>query len=176
MTSIVVDSCVARAIDAKGMSQKSPALECIKALEAIGTYNAGRQKLLLALSKDLEGEWRKHATQYFTKWVANMVARKYTSVHNGSWHGETALLDAAEDLPGKRGSSVKKDVHIVRLAMLSGKRVLSLDARQKELLGEVRHSVKGLDELNWVAPTHPNAASWLRDGAPLASDHALSRL
>jgi hypothetical protein len=117
------------------------------------------------MSVELKNEWNAHAGLYAKRWLGNMIARKRFAVVRGTWEEEGLVVKEAQELPAKKRLAVLKDLHLVNLAMLTDKRVLSLDDSQKELLAVVASNVKALRSLHWANPKNDETQRWLLAGA-----------
>lgn len=73
---------------------------------------------------------------------------------------------ARERFSDGRYEAVAKDLPIVELAMATGQRVISEDARQRKLLAQLVSDVPQLGALCWVGAGKGGAAEWLTRGAP----------
>lgn len=163
---IVVDASVAKAAGRGEGNPPAPA--CIAALEAI--YAAG---LHVAMSAELNSEWQRHQKEYASKWLVRMIGRKRFHACNAQWGGVVSLLSEAEDLPGNASREVAKDAHVVGLAMVTDRRVLSLDTRQRALLARLLARLPELCDLYWISPTESGTEDWLCAGAPEDAARAL---
>lgn len=59
-----------------------------------------------------------------------------------------------------------KDLHLLKLAMLTDRRVLSLDKKQVEWLRAAPSLLRHLRGLHWANPTHEFILEWIQRGAP----------
>lgn len=157
---IVVDTSVARACGRGHIRANSPAPQCVAALAAMADGN-----MRTAMSAALKKEWDTHAGEYAKKWLGNMIARKRFSMVRAPWDGESSVEDEAQGLPEKKRQAVLKDLHLVSLAMLTDRRVLSLDDSQRELLSLIVSKVISLRKLHWVNPKGAETQRWLLEGA-----------
>lgn len=159
---VVVDTSVARAAGTGRADAGPPSPACVAALDAI----AAHQDLEVATSYRLKQEWQQHARPYSWKWLSTMFSRKRVHVVQDPWPDEIALIDAANDLPGNAHEDVAKDTHLVGLAMLTDRRVVSLDVRQRSLLGHLVGAHPQISALHWASPAEPPTLPWLQAGAP----------
>ena len=157
---IIVDTSVARACGRGHIYANSPAPQCVNALAAISNGN-----MMTAMSRDLKEEWHRHAGPYARRWLGNMIARKRFAVVNDSWGGESLVVSEVQGFSDKKRLAVLKDLHLVSLAMLTDKRILSLDDSQKELLAVVASKVKVLRSIHWANPKNVETQRWLLAGA-----------
>lgn len=159
---IVVDASVAKAAGAGRPDAGPPSPACVRALDAIAKHPS----LRVATSWALKQEWDRHGRAYASKWLATQLSRKRVHIERTTWEGEVGLIDAAQDLPGRGGEAVAKDAHLVGLAMLTDRRVLSLDDQQRGLLEALAPRLPALTTLHWASPKAPETLPWLDSGAP----------
>lgn len=159
---VVVDASVAKAAGVGRPDAGPPAPQAIHALDALREGGG-----IVVFGPKLKAEWERHARSYALKWLGNMRAtRRFAAEPDDAWPQETALLDAAADLPAEQPAEVAKDAHLVSLAMTTDRRVLSLDDRQRALLLALLPRVPSLGALYWVSPRQPEVHLWLRAGTP----------
>ena len=156
---MVVDTSVARAASGRpGAGFPSP--QCTQALEYIGS------NYLIAMSKELREEWKRHQTQYAENWLAEQIGRKRVKLGAAHWPDEVLLLEAAQSLPGNGPTEVQKDLHLVALAMTHDKRVVSNDLRQRSLLRRISELPDSVRSLMWASVAAGEAIPWLETGCP----------
>lgn len=161
MTELVIDASVARAAGTGNPHANPPAPQSIDCLEAVrdGSFS-------VVFDGETRDEWLRHGRPFAVKWLANMKATKrFRFLRDVQWEHLGVLLEAAADLPGNQPAAVAKDAHVVALAMVSDRRVLSGDLRQRELLGKL-DGVPDLELLCWASPAEPGTLGWLHSGAP----------
>ena len=157
---MVVDASVARSAGLGRPDAGPPSPQAVAALDAV--RDGGHQ---VVSSPALEQEWDRHARDYALRWLGNMVARKRYVYIRDTWAEEAALLERAADLAPSKREAVAKDVHLVGLAMLTDRRVLSLDDQQARLLQDLPDLPRQVHALHWVSPRDPRAVPWLLEGA-----------
>lgn len=155
----MVDTSVARSAGGR-LGAGFPSPECTYTLEQIGSNYE------VAMSKDLRDEWRKHATDYALNWLVTQVSRKRVRLGAPQWSDEIALLEAAQSLPGNGPSEVKKDLHLISLAMTHDRRVVSNDLRQRALLRRISELPESVRGLMWASVMAGEALPWLEAGCP----------
>lgn len=165
MIQIAVDTNVARAASGRP-NAGPPSPECSRVMEHL---RAGPFRVVM--SQALRDEWRQHATPFAMKWLAELRSRKRVdNIPRPNWPPAAELLAAAADQLGPSGlREVRKDMPVWELAMVSGRRVVSNDDRQRKLLRQIAATVPELQLLAWV-PT-ADATAWLKEGAPLGPPH-----
>lgn len=124
------------------------------------------------VSEDVLEEWRRHAGSFFLQWRVNMVSRNKIEhlVYAPNENLMEELLSAIDS--ERKRKEVRKDIHLISLALESDKCVLSVDESMRRLLVECARSVKSLRAISWVNPeTEPGKAiRWLREGARSRSE------
>lgn len=158
---IVVDANVARAAGVGEPGAGHPAPAAVAALEAI---RKGGHRVVM--NADLKGEWLRHQRPFAVRWLHQMVGTKRVMSVATEWPGVDDLRNAASVLPGAQPEEIAKDTHVVGLAMVTDRRVVSLDVRQRALLRRLVPEVPALAGLYWVSPTEETTRPWLLRGAP----------
>lgn len=158
---IVVDTSVAKAAGTGHPDAGPPSPACVAVLNAITEGGHG-----VVFNEILWREWQRHARPHAMKWLATMRGRRRFSSLSELWPGEPALLSAAADLPGNQPAEIAKDAHQVGLAMLTDRRVVSLDTTQRALLRKLLPQVPELGPLHWASPAEAPTVTWLAAGAP----------
>ncbi len=118
------------------------------------------------MSKPLRLEWDKHATNYALNWLGEQIGRKRVRLGTPAWSGEVPLLEAAQSLGGNGPEEVQKDLHLVALAMVHDRRVVSNDLRLRTLLGRIQDPPNELRELMWASVIAGEALPWVKEGYP----------
>lgn len=182
MIRIVIDTSVACAAGERGAEGTSarPALDALIAVE--------RGAFAVVFSRELLREWGKsdpespsdpvatesqtgarrqgHASRYAKKWLASMISERRLHLIDEAWPEEERLLAAAATLlKDGRVEAVAKDAHVVRAAMVTDRRVVSLDRKQRACLCALRQGIPELKSLYWVLADEAIALPWLRGGA-----------
>jgi hypothetical protein len=171
MIPIVIDTSVARAA-ANRPNANHPGPACTAAMLTL----AGQPELGVVTSPDLHEEWKRHATPFAMKWLAELRGRKRVQHERGTWaRSADVLVAAAEITPGQQ-EAVRKDEVVWSLAMVTGQRVLSNDLRQRALLRQLSAEVPELSDLAWVSAADQDAVPWLKTGAPRVAPHRVRDL
>ena len=158
---VVVDANIAKAAGHAKPGAGPPGPVAVEALAAV--ERGGHH---VAMGPRLKAEWDRHAQHHAMKWLGAMIARKrWVHLPDDAWDGETALLAAVEALPGDQAAAVAKDAHLVALAMRTDRRVLSFDAKQRELLRGLNDVKKLLAGLHWADPRAAGVLAWVEAGA-----------
>ncbi|MCB9669057.1 MAG: hypothetical protein H6734_06265 [Alphaproteobacteria bacterium] len=158
---IVVDASVARAAGVGRPDAGHPGPAAVAALEAV--RDGGHQVVMSAAVRE---EWLRHQRPFAVRWLHQMVGTKRVTSVATEWPGVVDVLDAASVLPGAQPVEIAKDTHLVGLAMVTDRRVVSLDVRQRTLLRDLVPEVPSLAGLYWVSPTEETTGPWLLRGAP----------
>ena len=167
---IVVDTSVARAA---GDSGDRTAQACLNSLEAIlekPSYLAAfNQSLLREWFKEIEdrrGRKRRYASSSASEWFLKMRRRLVVLPERKDFINQ--CMQAGASLAA--ASAIRKDLHLVDLAIQADHRVLSTD---KKIVGHLRHLGKHVPEvcpILWVHPVDHKAPDWLDQGAPNRAD------
>jgi hypothetical protein len=169
---IVIDASVAKACgkQAEG-SSTGISVACADALQAI--KDAG---LHAAMSEPLDDEWLRHASTFARKWLVQMFSRKRVRrvesipLHDGLRRALPALPDEGIQ------RAIEKDLHLIELALVTDRRVLSLDERMRLHLGNLTLRVSALSRVHWANPGDATCLVWLQAGAPDAPALLLVRV
>jgi len=167
MIALVVDTSVARAASGRpGAGHPSPA--CTEAMLLITRHGGKAPTYEVVMSDHLFDEWKRHATPFSHKWLAEMRSKRRARFVRPDWPRVLEVRVAArERFPDGRFNAVEKDLPIVELAMSTGKRVISEDVAQRELLAQLVGDVEELKELWWFSPERGEVEPWLHDRAPI---------
>jgi hypothetical protein len=160
---LVLDASLFGAVGA-GTGSAEPAPSCVAVLEAVrvGPYAAAQNDALAE-------EWRLTESVYLLQWQDELNSRGRLLTHNEPWPEETALLTARS----KNEIAINKDVHLIRLSMVTDRRLVSMDNKLRAALGRVLKRggcPTTLMTLHFVVPHNPkvkhDALGWLQRGAP----------
>jgi hypothetical protein len=172
---IVVDTCVARAA---GQAGDAVALRCARVFDAI--HDHGHQ---LAMSKPLHDEWLKprtgygkvyvqYASTYALRWLVMM-----TTARRVIWVSLAETLDLGQailqGLGGNDSEAASKDIHLVKTALASDRRIVSLDSRSRRRFGSIGLKVPELCSILWLDPARHRVPRWLSQGAPDLAEYRL---
>lgn len=180
---IVVDVSVARSA---GTSGKPEPQACRRALAAL--LDSGHR---VAMSAEVFGEWMKlakikggisrpYASNVAIQWLTNMrssgrvddiVLKTNSELRQRVMHG---LQSKKQILSSVR--PIDKDFHLVETAMQSDKRVLSVDQKMFNHLGNLQEIANEVCAVMWVNPINALAEEWLKVGAPDTPDYHVCKL
>lgn len=169
-TYIVVDANVARA--AGSMDGPTPAPECVSALTTLQEDPAFH----LAFDETLEAEWDIHQSKFAAKLRFRMFTKERVHLVAGTWGGHNRLLDEAKKHLPDALSAIAHDAHLPGIAHRTGRRVLSLDNRQRGYLATLSRHFADLQRIQWAAPDGDGVLEWLAAGAPDGKSHEHYRL
>ena len=115
----------------------------------------------ISLCSQLNNEWNEHASKLATKWKASMVASRRMVYYKDD---DAGLRSADDSIRGKiaafSGSSeikviANKDAHLVSLAVIGSKIIISNDKKARDSFYEILNGDQvNLNEMYWVSPTH----------------------
>lgn len=161
---LVLDTNLAQAAGAGAVHAGEPAPQCVAVFNTI--YK--NQALRVALNAKLNDEWKLHQREFARKWLINMFSRKRVDIfdENTPWEHEPAFLDDLDHASPKAKAEILKDMHLLKLAMLTDKRVISLDKQQLDWLSKNEPLLQYLRGLHWASPTHAHILAWLEQSAP----------
>ena len=167
---IVVDTSVARAA---GESEDRTAQACFNSLEAIlaessylAAFNRSLLREWLKKIKDRRGRERRYASCYASEWFLKMRGRLVILPERKDFINQ--CMQAGASLAA--ASAIRKDLHLVDLAIQADHRVLSTD---KKIVGHLRQLGAHVPEvcpILWVHPVNHDAPTWLAGGAPARDD------
>ena len=171
---IVVDTSVARAV---GESGKQPAKACRDSLAAI----LQDKHYHLAMNDTLKREWLKereegeegeesspYASRFALAWLTDMESEQRVKTFSERKDFINQCIQASASLAA--ASAIRKDLHLVDLAIQADHRVLSTD---KKIVGHLRRlgaRVPQVCPILWVHPVDHDAPAWLAGGAPARDD------
>jgi hypothetical protein len=169
---IVIDASVAQACGRQGEgSAASISIACADALQAI--KDAG---LHAAMSEPLDEEWLRHASTFARKWLVQMFSRKRVR-RLASIPLHVGLRRVLPTLPDEGiQRAIEKDLHLIELALVTDRRIISLDERMRVHLGNLTPRVNVLSRVHWANPRLDACLVWLRTGAPDDPTFLLARV
>jgi len=136
--------------------------QCRDFLQA--TLSSGHR---VVLSPPVNAEWKKHESGFARKWRVAMFARKKVLLDDVA--EDQALRDAIErSAKGERDRvAMIKDAHLVEVARVTDRTVVSLDDTVRRLFSAASKSVRSLRTVVWANPRHQaeDCSAWLADGA-----------
>ncbi len=132
----------------------------------------------LVMTAPIQHEWDKHQSRFARTWRLSMLAKKKLRVLES---------DAQRSLEKRLPRVVidpfilaimEKDRCLVEAALLSEKRIASLDDTVREHFQDYRDSLPELKSICWVNPdaTDEDLCDWLRAGAPIQRFRTLGYL
>lgn len=165
---IVVDASVAKA--AGGVSEHPLPSACRRFLEAM---RDGDHRLVM--TSELRKEWDRHETVFARQWRAAMVSRKRLEVVRDSESaGIRDFLEQHEPLSDKDRAAMRKDVHLMEGALLTDRRIVSLDDTARALFSALPIAKEWTQGCMWANPgRHSALGEWLAEGAPPTAAYLL---
>lgn len=159
---LVVDADIGRSASERVSSDPTGRM-CVDFLDAIVAH--GHRA---AFSPALATEWEKHAGRYAQAWEIKMT-RQGLRLFLDDVPTETvdaAIRTAAENKGVE--DLLLKDSHLVALAVLTGQRIASREAKSRRHFSVCLTSVPEVMDLVWVNPARAEEApcEWLAAGAP----------
>lgn len=161
---IVVDASVARA--AGGQDASFPVSKNCRDILLAVLEVCHRVVMTPAINE----EWKKHQSNFARAWRVRMEARKKVLREQDLPQEELREKVAAAVPNDKRHEAVLKDFHMIEAALLTDRRVLSLDEVVRRLLSSAAANVGELRNVLWMNPADDSKeiVAWLARGAPSA--------
>lgn len=127
-----------------------------------------KTKMSIVFSRALTAEWDKHQSGFARKWRLSMVASR--RLHGSDVAEHTVLRQRIENLDedGRCRNAMRKDAHLVELAMHESERIVALDEEARGCFSGLVPMHPPLGGIVWVNPMKPAdaAGEWLDQGAP----------
>jgi len=156
---LVIDASVAGAASDREGTSSRECTDFLRALQAL--------KHRVALSTPLLEEWHRHETRYAATWLRSMFARK--RVDSFKVEEDPGLRESLRQAaPHPRiAAIVLKDAHLIEIALVTDRRIISLDEEARKHFGQAVESVGVLSTICWVNPARSveQPIEWLRAGA-----------
>ncbi|HAC63155.1 MAG TPA: hypothetical protein DCF68_06345 [Cyanothece sp. UBA12306] len=158
---LVIDASIARA--AGGENSINPTSKncrnCLKIISDNGYY--------LALTKEINDEWKKHQSRYAKTWLKLMFSRKQVKPLDLSI--DQTLWTQIETLaPTDRQRDIMiKDIHLIEAAIATDKTIIALDDTVRYLFAKIALDIHQLQGIIWVNPSKEKeqVIVWLENGA-----------
>lgn len=159
---VLVDANVARS--AAETSKHPTTVACLMVAK---TLLSPQSRSGLAMTPALQAEWRKHASQFMTRWLVSMESRRRVKRMPDQ---PVRDLDAAIKTISDKGirDAIQKDLHLSAAALYFGLPVVSRDETQKRYLTSLSSEYSLLAKLQWVNPeTYDDCEAWLLSGCTI---------
>lgn len=142
----VVDASIARAASGKDSTHPVPEV-CRRVMEDILANGHS-----IVMDRTMFEEWKRHESGYAKKWKTGMFARK--RLETISTEGTVAFIEEYEkcDMSDRCKSAIKKDLHILKCALLRGAVIVTNDRRLKECVETILDCIPRLRDLTWLIP------------------------
>jgi hypothetical protein len=122
----------------------------------------------MVLTKPIQDEWNRHQSSFARKWRASMMARKKIVLADVS--ADVCLQNEIARFVFNESTAaiIEKDRHLIEAALVTDKRVASLDDRVRRRLHETGQRLPHVASICWVNPNTPGeqAIGWLEAGTP----------
>ena len=169
---LVIDADVARAAG----GEKATAIVSVNCTHFLQTFQNDTTHHIVMTTK-LSKEWEKHQSNYTTAWLANMIATKRFHViklsDNQLLYNKIFVLSN----PESEINEMLKDIHLLEIALITDKTIISLDETVRKLFAKASNQVGEIKSIIWVNPVKiesEQAIDWLKAGAPFESHRQLS--
>jgi hypothetical protein len=146
MNCVVVDANIARACNDLGKVEVA-----VRAFEFLAQLTSRANDVSVVLNDMLEKEWLKHQSRTFISWWTQMETRgsvKYVSTKEVA-HYRLAVDGVSDD--GVR-NAMRKDFHLVELAVTEVAPIASYDEKQRRYVGDLVAQCPDLQAIQWVNP------------------------
>lgn len=168
---LVINTSVVRAAGESNNPTSRNCRETLNTVEKLG-YR-------IAMCKELEEEWKRrdpkrpagvwpfYASSRAMRWYTQMQARGRVLRINLPQNSPLRQLvsNQAQMLwPGTR--QVEKDLFLIELALATGRRVISLNEKQRKQFSQIAKHIQEIASVLWLNPDQENVPEWLRNGAP----------
>jgi hypothetical protein len=158
---VVIDASIAHA--AGDISTHPTSRSCREFLQAVG--DLGHR---MAMTTPIQEEWNRHQSGFARRWRASMMARKKLEIVKVppelSLEKWIKLIVAAKRIV----AIIENDRHLIEAALVTDKRVASLDNEVRASLQVHHATLPGVASICWVNPNTPaeRVIAWLESGAP----------
>jgi hypothetical protein len=165
---LVIDACVAQSAGETDHPISSCCRRCLIEVERCGHH--------LVMSPDISVEWKKHGSNFATRWRASMVARRRVV-----WLPHPlieALRESIERIePVRCRPVVRKDIHLIEAALASDRTVISRDTEALQCMRAFANIAARMQNVMWICPVvnADRIAVWLRRGAARVRSLCLGR-
>lgn len=155
---IVVDASVARRA---GAGMHSDSVNCAKALEALFSSSHS-----IAMSQDLMDEWRRHKKPVAMGFLQRMFSARRVVRNSPPPNSSLRRCLERSTRVVKHQKCLKKDAHLVELALATDKRVLSVDELARTLLQSASVKCTVVAAIYWANPDTDAArcCAWIAAG------------
>ncbi|UKS30056.1 hypothetical protein LOZ80_14405 [Paenibacillus sp. HWE-109] len=162
--SFVVDACIARS---SGHNEKPVSTNCRVLLEVLlDSHN------IVCFNKELSMEWNTHQSSFARKWRTSMVARRKIKFIDNCENIQLRELLINYVTSEKNRLAAMKDIHLVEIALISDKVVLSNDDTVRTIFWDSMKNVSMLKEIIWFNPVDQFSfvIEWIKDGAKISKE------
>ena len=132
----------------------------------------------MAMTEDIQAEWNKHQSRFARRWRSSMVARKRVDFVEVPPHLTLQKRVAQATADAFLAAIIDKDRRLIEAALVTEKRVTSLDDHVREHLQKHINRLPEVRLICWVNPCAPEekALHWLQAGAPAERTRLLGSL
>jgi hypothetical protein len=131
----------------------------------------------MAWNRAIKAEWDEHQSLFATQWLVTMVNLQKL------WHVKDERLEElrkaieGHSVDQNVTAVVLKDCHLVEAALVTDRRIASLDEQLRGHLTDLAAAVQALRPILWVNPAiaEEGAVEWLEKGAPSERRRRLRR-
>lgn len=153
---LVIDACIARSAG-DGTSADISSNACHRFL----MYILDETNAEVVFSEELSKEWKKHRSNFATKWQRTMVAQGRSKFLNLSTLGSTEWADEfSKELSENHRAGFEKDAHLFILALNFDDRIASQDKKLVSLLHTASKKPPEIKRLLWLNPVTNDWQDW----------------
>lgn len=118
-------------------------------------------------NRQLQQEWRNHASRYAASWLQNMTRKGRTLVAEGEAFSRLMEPACQCQTSDAQRMALEKDFHLVQSALATGRLILSNEIRFPRHLANACPRVPELQELHFGGPVIEGEACrlWIKAGA-----------
>ena len=146
---LVVDACILRSA---GTSGKPVPSECRAILEEIKVSS-----ITVSICDDLLAEWRRHKSNYSSAWLVAMYSRRLINKVNGFSGKADSVESAISKLAEPDRTVALKDVHLLKVAVDHGYRVVSNERKCRMAFHNASAHYQEIGRVSWIFPAAPMA-------------------
>jgi hypothetical protein len=158
---LVIDASIAKA--AGDVSMHPTSRNCREFLQAVL-----RLCHRMVMTEAIQAEWNKHQTPFARGWRTSMVARRKLVFIEVASHLSLEKRIERTVADQYLAAIIDKDRRLIEAALVSEKRVISLDDKVRKHLRDHHSRLAEVRSICWVNPCtlEEHAIAWLETGAP----------
>jgi hypothetical protein len=156
---LVIDTDILRSA---GIGDNPDASLCFKCLQF--TLSISHR---VAVSTELLEEWEKHESHLAHEWRTDMKIRDKLLSAKIPIDNLQEIIYQLDQFTSTQHEAMKKDLHLIRIALLADKIIISKDSAARKLFNQAAAHIDELRAITWVDLLKDKTAiEWLKRGAP----------